>query len=95
MDDTYYSRHREEILAKAKERRKVHGEKYRQDYKTWYDLNKKELYERRKKTKALKPKSPTAVISVPVAVPVAVLSERHPTPPRVEYIAHEIIVSFE
>jgi hypothetical protein len=96
MEETYYAKHREAILAKAKERREGNKEKYKQDYKTWYDLNKKELYERRKKRKALipKPVKPPKPVKI---VPVPVLSVIEPPVPvsRIEYVTHEIFVSFD
>ena len=98
MEGTYYQAHRETILARAKERRAENPELYRKQYKEWYELNKKDLYIRRKEKLLSKPK-PVRIKPVKVKPePVIILPVLSPPPEpvsNIEYIHRPIILSFQ
>lgn len=91
MEETYYSKHKEEI----KQKRQAKKEELKVKYKEWYETNKHDLYLRRKERLALKPK-PVKIKKVkekPLPPPPVFI----PPPPVVSntiYIEHDVVVSF-
>ena len=97
MEDSYYKRNRERLLARAKQYREDHKDEYNAKYKIWYQTNKVELYQRRKAKLALKPKPIRIPKPQPVVEPKPLIPISIPEPPRsnVEIIDREILVRFD
>ena len=94
-EDSWYARNREQALARAKEYREKNKDRYNIYYRNWYNLNKDELYARRKaayvpkpKPKKEKQKREETVVFLPLSSP--------PPPPPPEILPPEaFIVKFD
>ena len=56
MEDTYYKRNREKMLARQIEYNRLHREEQRLYYKRWYEKNKEDVEAKRRVKRASKPK---------------------------------------